>query len=1046
MEAIFRKLLKYVPLAALVVFATYFPVFGQYAPANIILVLPQSSVNPAAGGEGRLTSPASAVAANYRDFGRVNLNESTASQTIELEFHAESTITAITASADFRISGGSCGEGRSYAPGDRCTVEAVFIPQGPGHRTGKITIAHTASERPFVIPAGGDAKGPAVSFIPAKISTLQTTLAGGAGLLYDPLGMAIDGGDNLYIADTGNNVIRYQDSSGNISIIAGGGSRLDHANYVGPAAGVALTFPISVAAAPQGVVYIADSDNNLIDALVPGDTLYSGIVGGNGSCAAGSCPLNASIGVPITLAANASDIFFSEGRGFFGPPVFTEAVLSGTQGQFALNALDEWASADGTASFPLAVDAQDNLYFQLSSDQATSLCEIGAINATSALSQPPTIAPWELSSLDVAGTQNCGFSGDGGLASGAEISSQIGEFAWDAAGNLYFTDTGNQRVRRIDAYDGIIRTVAGNGTQASTGDAGPATDAGLNTPVGVAVDSRGDVYSTSVVQNDDAVVRETGPDGILNFGYQQYPAPTPLPAKTVLVSNVGNAPLNFTRAAITSGNVDDFAIDPNTTSCDFSAPLPSGQSCYIGVLFTPVAPGAYSAVLGLLDNTVTGSNFVELSATTAAQVLLEPLSLGFGSQIIKTSSSPQTVTLYNTGATPYKITSVSVSAGYVETNTCGVPSNLPAPGTCTISVSFNPTVVGSQSGTLKVTTSVGSASIDLSGTGLPAPPRAALTPTSFNYGSIPVGSTSSAKSFTLENAGGTTLSNIGVQLKGANPTAFVLTNHCGTSLAAGASCLIDVAFKPTAAQAYSADIAVSAALVADATASLIGDGSSGTSAELTLSPTSANFGTVSIGSSSGSTQFTLTYSGVSSTTINAPGIGGANPGDFKIAENDCPESLSAANNSCTIYVNFTPQATGARTATLLVGNETLTLSATLTGTGAAGSEVITRVALESRSNPSHPGQAIVMESSVLSPSKPTPTGKVELREGSKVLAVAVLDKGIAILKLSGLGVGSHRIYAYYLGDKRHQPEKSAVISQVVEPSTSQLNVKSNSER
>ena len=97
----------------------------------------------------------------------------------------------------------------------------------------------------------------------------------------------------------------------------------------------------------------------------------------------------------------------------------------------------------------------------------------------------------------MAGGRTCGFSGDGGRAGNAEIGASVGQFAFDIAGNFYFTDTDNNRVRRIDGATGIIHTVAGNGTVGSAGDGGPATSAHLNAPTGVAVDSQGQIYIIS---------------------------------------------------------------------------------------------------------------------------------------------------------------------------------------------------------------------------------------------------------------------------------------------------------------------------------------------------------------------------------------------------------------------------------------------------------------------------------------------------------------------------------------------------------------------
>jgi hypothetical protein len=110
-------------------------------------------------------------------------------------------------------------------------------------------------------------------------------------------------------------------------------------------------------------------------------------------------------------------------------------------------------------------------------------------------------------------------------------------------------------------------------------------------------------------------VREFGTTGQLAFGLQVNGISSA--AQTILVSNVGNAALDFTHEAFTAGNTGDFAIDPNTTSCNFTVPLPSGQNCLIGVIFTPGAVGNRSAVLTLLDNTVSGSNTIVLTGAGA---------------------------------------------------------------------------------------------------------------------------------------------------------------------------------------------------------------------------------------------------------------------------------------------------------------------------------------------------------------------------------------------------------------------------------------------
>ncbi|HTS64549.1 MAG TPA: Ig-like domain repeat protein [Candidatus Acidoferrales bacterium] len=93
----------------------------------------------------------------------------------------------------------------------------------------------------------------------------------------------------------------------------------------------------------------------------------------------------------------------------------------------------------------------------------------------------------------VAGNGSAGSSGDGGLATLASLNATRG-LAMDAAGNIFVAEMMGQRVRRIDAQTGIITTVAGNGTAAFSGDGGPAVNASLKAPFGLAIDAAGNLY------------------------------------------------------------------------------------------------------------------------------------------------------------------------------------------------------------------------------------------------------------------------------------------------------------------------------------------------------------------------------------------------------------------------------------------------------------------------------------------------------------------------------------------------------------------------
>jgi ribosomal protein S11 len=109
----------------------------------------------------------------------------------------------------------------------------------------------------------------------------------------------------------------------------------------------------------------------------------------------------------------------------------------------------------------------------------------------------------------VAGTGQAGFSGDGGTATEAKVTAY--DVALDAAGNIYISDSENQRIRMVDR-DGIIHTVAGSGKKGYSGDGGPATEAALKDPWGIAVDGKGIVF---FADHHNRVVRKVDPSGTI---------------------------------------------------------------------------------------------------------------------------------------------------------------------------------------------------------------------------------------------------------------------------------------------------------------------------------------------------------------------------------------------------------------------------------------------------------------------------------------------------------------------------------------------------
>ena len=253
------------------------------------------------------------------------------------------------------------------------------------------------------------------------------------------------------------------------------------------------------------------------------------------------------------------------------------------------------------------------------------------------------------------------------------------------------------------------------------------------------------------------------------------------------------------------------------------------------------------------------------------------------------------------------------------------------------------------------TINAAAATVDPSGT--------TLSPASVSFGTQPLEKSSSAEAVTLTNSGKTALHITGIGVSGTNASNFVQTNNCGTSLAAGAKCTINITFTPSASGTRSATLSVAdSASYHQQTVGLSGTGAS-TVAAASLSPTSLTFGSVSVGTTSPAQTITLTNTGAAALSITSLGVAGAGASSF-VQNNNCGSSLAAGAN-CTISVNFKPSAGGTATATLSVADNASgsPQTASLSGTGAAAAVSLSPTSLAFGSLPAgttSPAQTITL--------------------------------------------------------------------------------------
>jgi|HubBroStandDraft_6_1064221.scaffolds.fasta_scaffold00044_20 hypothetical protein len=372
------------------------------------------------------------------------------------------------------------------------------------------------------------------------------------------------------------------------------------------------------------------------------------------------------------------------------------------------------------------------------------------------------------------------------------------------------------------------------------------------------------------------------------------------PQQSVTLTNNGNATLNLTNIAITG----DYA---QTNDCP--AALGVGSVCTFEITFTPTAGGARDGALTLTDNapdspqsiTLTGSGYV----TTAT---ISPASLTFNNESVGSTSPAQIVTVTNTGANAMTVSGVVTSGDFAATTQC---ASIPASQSCTISVTFTPTVAGSRSGTLTISDNAqgNPHTVALTGTGIAS--AASFSPPSLNFALQAVGSTSAPQAITLTNTGNGQMTVTSVQVTGD----FAQTNNCGTVAANNGTCTAQITFTPTATGSRTGIVTFTdSAPNSPQTLSL--SGVAGAPAN-SLSSTSLTFPEQQVGSSSALQVVTLTNSG--NATMVIAGISAT--GDFS-QTNNCSATLAPAAN-CTISVKFTPAAGGSRTGSLIVSDNSL---------------------------------------------------------------------------------------------------------------------------
>lgn len=687
------------------------------------------------------------------NFGVIPVGRSAplAEQTVAVTAQAAGTVSTVEVltlgltGLDFGAGNGASCQGATLTVGGAtpsCQQSVTFDPTLVGLRVGAVVLLNSSGEVLGTAFVSGTGSGGLGVLMPGNL----VSAAGDGGYLgtiddgnqatdaelWWPTSQVLDGAGNLYIADSLHNRIRMVcagSTSATITIkgtgsgctapgvivtIAGTGDPA-YSGDTGPAGAAALNDPSGVTLDGAGNLYIADTGNNVIREI------------------------SAATGDIITIAGS------------------NPANVCGTGNSVG----DGCAALQATLSGPVGVtlDASGNLYIADTNDHRI---------------RKVTVSTGDISTVAGNGTTDPvtgagGYSGDGNKATLAELNYPY-TVAFDPSGNMYIPDSGNHCIREVAAAGGVITTFAGNGTQGNSGNGGPANQAQLDSPLGVAVDAAGNVWIADTGNHAIRRVNPTtldispllvtgtgtyysngnfipiqlfGPSGLYFDGHGNlYIADssdmivrelqgnlvviddltTPVrqysqSGTTVqAIENDGNAPLDITAITPdTNSTVNDAGL--GSYACAVSPPtLVADQACGIGAVFAPTVasnplvanilvpgntqdgPPPVTAVNSPLDIQIVGDATAVNSTTVAVTSSLNPA--GYGQSFTLTATVETgagtgnltgTVTFYN-GTTVLQANvpvGTTTTSGTTSSATASIPiSNLPV-GVDEITATYN---------------------------------------------------------------------------------------------------------------------------------------------------------------------------------------------------------------------------------------------------------------------------------------------------------------------------------------------------------------------
>ena len=415
------------------------------------------------------------------------------------------------------------------------------------------------------------------------------------------------------------------------------------------------------------------------------------------------------------------------------------------------------------------------------------------------------------------------------------------------------------------------------------------------------------------------------------------------PTEVLTVTNTSSIPASVSSYKFSGANAGEFSIQSKTCVPSLAA----GASCTLAIAFKATAPGNASASLVATDNASGSPQSVPLTALvpTLPTVAFSPGGLAFPPTRVNASSGPVTLTVTDTSATyPISVTSYAftgTNAGefVIVGKTC--ETSLAAGQSCTLSIEFRPTTLGTASASLTATdNAIGSPqTVSLTGSATAPAVTISFTPTTLTFPATALNASSPTQVLTVTNTSTQYAAAVSsYKFSGLSASEFVMTSKtCLSTLAASQSCTLSIAFRPTTFATVSATlVATDSGYQSPQSIPLVAT-IIPPRPTLNFSPASLVFPVTALGTTSAAMPITVSNTSSTATSdISSYFFAGTNATEFALASKTCLSTL-APGASCTLSIIFKPSITGPASATFSATDDgaNAAQSVSLTGTTAA---------------------------------------------------------------------------------------------------------------